>query len=143
MLRAISTSSPVPSTSSCRSPRRRNGGSGFNGPRRGMSKTMEPMSRLVMVLGLEVLATDVDVAVCREPAKRLVQGVQRAVPRCVSEDVAGPVDARGDASAGVVAGDAGVLGADPPFELRPVAEVEQRLPPDTTGNPGGPAAQRH
>ena len=82
-------------------------------------------------------------AVCREPAKRLVQGGQRAVPRCVAEDVAGPVDARGDAPAGVVAGNSGVLGADLSFELRPVDEIEQRLAAEPSGNPGGQSAHRH
>src|SRR4029453_16446642 len=118
MLLAISSSSPAKSMWSCRSPRRRSGGSGFNGPRRGMSRTIEPTSRLVMSLDLEVLAADVDVAMRGEPAKRLVQGVQRAVPRAVAEDLAGPVDACRDAAAGVVAGDPGVLGAHPSFELR-------------------------
>src|SRR4029453_7546338 len=103
MLLAISSSSPAKSMWSCRSPRRRSGGSGFNGPRRGTSRTIEPTSRLVMSLDLEVLAADVDVA----------------------------------------AGDRGVLGADPSFELRPVDEVEQRLPAEPPGDPGGQSAHRH
>ena len=38
---------------------------------------------------------------------------------------------------------AGVLGADPPFELRPVDEVEQRLAAEPSGNSGGQSAHRH
>src|SRR5215204_4555391 len=144
MLRVISSSSPAQSMSSCRSPRRRSGGSGFTGPRRGMDTTIDRTSRTVIPRpDLEVLAADVHVAVRREPAKRLVQGLQRAVPRCVAEDVAGPVDARGDAAADVVAGDPGVLGADPSFELRPGGEAEPRFAEDPSASPGGKVAQLH
>src|SRR4029453_334187 len=102
MLLAISSSSPAQSMSSCRSPRRRSGGSGFNGPRCGMRRTIELTSRLVTSPSLEVVAAAADGAVRRQPAEPLVQGVQRAVPGTVPEDLAGPVDACRDAAGGVV-----------------------------------------
>jgi len=62
-----------------------------------------------------------------------VHGLERGVARLVAEDVAGAVDARGDAAFGVVAGDRGVLGADTSLELAPVDEVEHGLAAEPAG----------
>ena len=72
-----------------------------------------------------------------------MQGVKRAVPRHVPQHLPGPVDARGDAADGVLAGGLGVLGADPAVELRPAGELQRRLAAEPPGDPRRQAAQRH
>src|SRR5580698_9746040 len=59
---------------------------------------------------LELLSADVRLAVGDEPRQRLVQGVERPVPRRIAEHLPGPGGARGDAAEGVLAGGLGVLG---------------------------------
>src|SRR5688500_10193570 len=72
-----------------------------------------------------------------------MDGVERAVPGPVPEDVASTIDARGDAAAHVLATRPRMLGTDPSLELRPVDEVEHRLAAEPPGHPGGQSAQRH
>src|SRR6185312_7772691 len=72
---------------------------------------------------LELLAADVGLAVGHQPGQRLVQRLQRGVPRLIAEHVPGPGDARGDAAEGVLAGGLGVPGIGLPVELGPVDEL--------------------
>src|SRR5499433_3549207 len=90
----------------------------------------------------ELLAADICLAVGDEPCERLVQGVERAVPRRIAEYLPGTGDARGDAAEGVLAGGLGVLGRDPAVELGPVDEVQHRLTAEPPGDAGRQAVQR-
>src|SRR5262249_26301613 len=91
----------------------------------------------------ELLAADICLAVGDEPCERLVQGVERAVPRRIAEYLPGAGDARGDAAEGVLAGGVGVLGSDPAVELCPVDELQQRLTAEPPSDASRQAMQRH
>ena len=93
--------------------------------------------------GWERLTADVCLAVGDEPRQRLVQGVERAVPRRVREYLAGAGDAGGDAAEGVLAGDLGVLGSGAAGELVPVDEVQDRLAAEPPRHAGRQAPLRH
>src|SRR3984893_10288311 len=86
----------------------------------------------------ELLAADVCVAVGDEPCQCLVQDVERAKPRRIAERLPGPINARGDAAEGVLAGGLGVLGGGAAGGLRPVDENQHRLAAETTRARGCP-----
>ena len=107
------------------------------------SRSRRPRRRRELTRDQTRWSPTIDVPVRREPAKRLAEGVERAVPRPVPEHLAGAVDARRDPAAHVLARRLGVLGPDAPLELRPVDEVDHRLTAEPSGDAGGEAAQRH
>src|SRR3984893_19348028 len=86
----------------------------------------------------ELLAADVCWAVGEEPCQCLVQDVERAKPRRIAERLPGPINARGDAAEGVLAGGLGVLGGGAAGGLRPVDENQHRLAAETTRARGCP-----
>src|SRR5262249_60093940 len=91
----------------------------------------------------ELLAADICLAVGDEPCERLVQGVERAVPRRIAEYLPGAGDARGDAAEGVLAGGVGVLGSDPAGGICPVDGLQPRLTAQPPSDAPPPALPRH
>src|SRR6202012_1585105 len=79
----------------------------------------------------------------REVTHALAQRLEGAVSRAIAENLAGTMDAGGDAPADVLAGGAGMGPSHPALELGPVDEVDVRLSPEPAGDPLGQSAERH
>src|ERR1035437_3848082 len=93
--------------------------------------------------GLELLAAHVYVAVCHEPAQRLVERVERGVPRDVAEHLLRPGRACRNTAEDVLTGHRRMLGADPTLKLLPLHEVKHRVAPEPAGYSGRQPAQGH